>query len=178
MSLNHVLLGLLVPGQRHGYELKRHYDLRFPSARPLASAQIYATLGRLSRDGFVEQGSVERVGGPDRIAYVLTPAGRQELQRWLDAVEEPSPFISNPLSVKVTLAALTSGDDAARSYLRRQREAHLIRMREYTRRKSDPASTLAQILDADYAIEHLNADLTWIDTALARVQALTEELNS
>ncbi len=178
MSLGHVLLGLLVPGQRHGYELKRTYDVRFPLARPLASAQVYATLARLARDGFVAAGGTERVGGPDRIAYVLTPQGQAELRRWLEEVEEPSPFVSNPLAVKVTLAALTSGDDAARGYLRRQREAHLIRMREYTRIKSDPATGLAQLLDADYALEHLNADLTWIDNALARVRALTEELNS
>lgn len=177
MSLGHVLLGLLSSGDRHGYELKRHYDVRFPAARPLATAQIYATLGRLDRDGFVRPGRTERVGGPDRTAYTLTPAGRDELRRWLLEVEEPYPFVANALAEKVTVAVLTSGDDAAASYLRRQREAHLARMRAFTRTKTDPAAALAEVLAADYAIEHLNADLRWIDNALARVRALSEEFD-
>ncbi|NAZ84540.1 PadR family transcriptional regulator [Kineococcus indalonis] len=176
MSLGHVLLGLLVPGERHGYELKRHYDARFPAARPLASAQVYATLARLARDGFVQQQEPERVGGPDRTAYALTAEGRAELQRWLEEVEPPSPFVANPLAVKVTVAVLIAGGDAARDYLHRQRAAHLERMRVYTRTKTAPGAALTEVLAADYALEHLNADLHWIDTALARVAALTEEI--
>lgn len=36
MSLGHVLLGLLADEERHGYDLKRQYGVRFPAARPLA----------------------------------------------------------------------------------------------------------------------------------------------
>ncbi|WP_432543564.1 PadR family transcriptional regulator [Kineococcus sp. SYSU DK002] len=178
MSLGHVLLGLLVPGERHGYELKRNYDARFPAARPLASAQVYSTLARLARDGFVVQQEPERVGGPDRTAYALTPSGREELHRWLEEVEPPSPFVANPLAVKVTVAVLIAGGDAARDYLHRQRRAHLERMRTYTRLKTEPGAALTEVLAADYALEHLNADLHWIETASARVAALTEEITS
>lgn len=176
MSLGHVLLGLLVPGEQHGYQLKRCYDERFPAARPLASAQVYTTLGRLDRDGFVRQGEVERVDGPDRTAYALTPDGRAELTRWLEAVEPPSPFVANPLAMKLTVAVLADGDEFAREYLRRQRAAHLSRMRDYTRVESDPDASMASVLAADYALEHLDADLRWLDTALARTAALQKEI--
>ncbi len=178
MSLGHVLLGLLVPGDRHGYELKQSYDARFPAARPLASGQVYAALSRLTRDGLVVPGAPERAGGPDRTAYALTEVGRAEFARWLDEVEPPSPFVANPLAVKVTLAVLTSGEQAARAYLRRQRAAHLQRMREYTRLKTSPDVSLAGVLAADYALEHLDADLRWIDNALTRATALTKELTA
>ncbi len=178
MSLGHVLLGLLVPGDRHGYELKRSYDSRFPAARPLASAQVYTALGKLTRDGLVEPGARERAAGPDRTAYTLTDQGRTEFGRWLEEIEPPSPFVSNPLAVKVTLAVLTSGEQAARSYLRRQRAAHLERMRDYTRLKTSPTASLAEVLAADYALEHLDADLRWIDNALTRATALTQELTA
>jgi DNA-binding PadR family transcriptional regulator len=176
VSLNYVLLGLLAIGDRHGYELKQLYDKQFPHARPLASAQVYSTLSRLAKAGHVEQGSSERVGGPDRIPYSLTSAGRSELNRWLEEVEPPSPFVANPLAFKVTIAALTSGEVAAGAYLQRQRAVHLARMRQYTRTKTDVDSSLAVVLAADYAIEHLNADLHWIETALARIGALTKEI--
>lgn len=44
--------------------------------------------------------------------------------------------MANPLAVKVTLAVLTSGEQAARAYLRRQRAAHLERLRDRTRLKT------------------------------------------
>ena len=178
MSLHYVLLGLLAVDDRHGYELKQLYDKQFPQARPLASAQIYSTLSRLAKAGHVEQGTAERAGGPDRIPYSLTEAGRVELIRWLEEVEPPSPFVANPLAVKVTIAALISGEVAAGTYLQRQRAVHLARMRQYTRIKTDPGSSLAVVLAADYAIEHLNADLHWIETAMARISALTKEITT
>ena len=178
MALAHVILGLLAGGERHGYDLKRQHDSRFPLAKPLPAAQVYATLDRLLRDGLVAPGAVERSGGPDRTAYALTAAGRAELDRWLEDVEEPGPFVASPLSVKVTLALLAAGDDAATDYLRRQRAAHLVRMRELTRVVTDPGTSVAGVLAADYALDHLDADLRWIDTALTRVTAYSEELRA
>nr|WP_269810588.1 PadR family transcriptional regulator [Kineosporia rhizophila] len=176
--MKYVMLGLLTAGEQHGYELKRSYDVRFPAARPLASAQVYATLARLARDGLVVAGEPERVAGPDRTTYTLTESGQDELAAWLQEVEPPSPFVSNPLAIKVTLFLLTAGQDGARGYLRRQRAAHLQRMREYTQVKTNPASSLVMVLEADYAIEHLNADLRWMDNALTRVSLLDKEINS
>lgn len=175
MSLGHVLLGLLADGERHGYELKKQYDVRFPAARPLAAKQVYATLDRLLRDGLVVPGTTERVSGPERTAYAMTPPGRAELDRWLADVEPPDPFVSNPLEAKVTLALLVADADTASSYLRRQRAAHLQQMREHTRAKTAPGAPLARVLAADYVLNHLDADLRWIDIALARVAALAEE---
>ena len=56
MSTPHLLLGLLSRGPRHGYELKREHDDRFAQAKPLPYGQVYATLGRLLRDGLVAEG--------------------------------------------------------------------------------------------------------------------------
>lgn len=170
-----MLLGLLADGERHGYDLKQQYSVRFPAARPLAAAQIYATLERLLRDGLVAPTSRQRVAGPDRTSYAVTPPGRAELDRWLREVEPPGPFVANPLAMKVTIALLVADAEAASSYLQRQRAAHLEQMREHTRAKTTAGAPLTRVLAADYALNHLDADLRWIDTALARVTALAEE---
>lgn len=177
MSTPHIILGLLGAGARHGYELKKAHDERFPEARPLAFGQVYATLERLATKGQVEAARVERVDGPDRTRYRLTAAGREELSTWLSQVEPPAPFVANPLAIKSTIALLVGDRETATAYLRRQRDAHLHRMREFTRLKTDPAASIAQMLAADYAIAHLDADLRWLETALDRVVALEEELS-
>lgn len=176
MTVGHVLMGLLAPGDRHGYDLKRQHDERFPAARPIAPGVVYGALERLRRDGLVAAGDPTRAGGPDRTAFGLTGAGRAELHRWLTDVEPPGPHVTNPLAVKVTLLLLTAGEDAVRDQLGRQRAAHLAAMRVHTRVKNDPATPLPRVLAADYAINHLDADLRWIDTALARVSEFADAL--
>jgi len=47
------LLGLLEREPSHGYDLKRDYDTYFGRGKPLPFGQVYATLGRLARDGKV-----------------------------------------------------------------------------------------------------------------------------
>jgi DNA-binding PadR family transcriptional regulator len=178
MFLDHVLIGLLAGGERHGYDLRRQYLARFPSAKPVAAAQVYATLDRLVRDGWVEPAAREQAGGPERLTYALTAAGRSELRRWLTEVEEPAPFIANPLSVKVTIALIAADEETAQGFLARQRAAHLSRMRVLTQMKLDRNSSPEQLLAADYALDHLDADLRWIDTAVDRVSALAKEINA
>ena len=176
MSAGHALLGLLADGERHGYDLRRQYRRRFPAAKPLAAAQIYATLERLLRDGLVAAGATERAGGPDRTVFAVTGPGRAELERWLSEVEVPSEYVANLLAMKVTLALLVADQKTAADFLRRQRVAHLVRMREHTRVKSDPDADVLRVIAADYAINHLDADLRWIDTTLQRVSQLAKEI--
>jgi DNA-binding PadR family transcriptional regulator len=171
-------MGLLVAGDRHGYDLKKAHDERFAGARPLAFGQVYATLERLEKKGHIEAVSVERVDGPDRTVYRLTDAGRVELEAWVSEVEPPAPFVANPLATKATIAFLVGDRDQASRYLSSQREAHLERMREYTRMKTDPSTPMPEVLAADYAIAHLDADLRWLDTALARITALSHPITT
>ncbi len=176
MSMGHALLGLLSDQQRHGYDLKQQYQRRFPAAKPIAPAQIYATLERLLRDGFIAAGATERAGGPDRTVFTVTRSGREELERWLGEVELPTEYVANLLAMKVTLALLVADEITATDFLRRQREAHLTRMREHTRIKVDPDADLLRVVAADFAINHLDADLRWIDTTLQRVNQLAKEI--
>ncbi len=172
MSTGHVLMGLLVSGERHGYDLKREHDVVFAGAKPLAFGQVYATLERLRKKLQVEAVEVERVDGPDRTVFALTDVGREELDRWLTEVEAPAPHVANPLAAKATIALLVGDEQQARGYLAAQRAAHLARMRHYTQLKSEPSIGLAEVLAADYAIAHLDADLQWLDLALDRITHL------
>ncbi len=177
MSTGHVLLGLLTRGPLHGYELKRAYDHRLPQAKPLGFGQVYATLGRLERDGLVEPDDRDQAGGPERTAFGITAQGQAELITWLGAVEPPSPHVTSALLTKVTVALLAAGEQRARDFLVAQRAAHATRLREYTKMKSDPGARFSDVIAADYAIAHLDADLRWLRTTLDRVAELRQEIS-
>jgi DNA-binding PadR family transcriptional regulator len=172
MSVPVTMLGLLEPQPSHGYELKREYDRRFGRERPLPFGQVYATLGRLVRDGCVRVDGTEPGGGPARKRYAITPEGIDELERWLAQPEPPEPHLQTVLFTKVVLALL-SGRDADR-YLDTQRAAHLARMRELTARRREGG--LADTLVADYALFHLEADLRWIELTASRLNQLSREV--
>jgi len=174
MNVPLALLGLLEREPSHGYDLKRDYDAFFGRERPLPFGQVYATLGRLARDGKVIAADAEPGAGPDRKRYVITPDGVSELEAWLAEPVAPEPHLQTVLFVKVVLA-LMSGR-SAEQYLDSQRAAHLARMRELTERRR--GGTLVDALLADHGLFPLQADLRWIDLTSSRLTALAAEVQS
>ncbi|GLY81112.1 PadR family transcriptional regulator [Actinoallomurus iriomotensis] len=174
MSIGHVLLGLLTERPKHGYELKREHDDRFPGVKPIAYGQVYATLQRLERDGKVAVSGTAKEGGPERVVYEITSVGTDEVRRWLAEIEPPAPYVSSALSTRVVLALIVGG--TADGYLLRQRAAHLERMRELTARKNTAGISAGELLATDYALHHLDADLRWLETARQRIGELTKEI--
>jgi DNA-binding PadR family transcriptional regulator len=169
MSVSRTLLGLLEPTAQHGYTLRQRYDGWFGGSRPLKSAQVYATLHRLARDGLVDLAGVAAGEGPERRVYAITDTGVCELERWLAEPEVPEVAATRRVLFAKVVIALSSGRPAA-ELLDRQRHAHLARMREM-RAARQSGDLLAQ-LDADFEMYHLDADLKWIDGAQARLDRL------
>jgi DNA-binding PadR family transcriptional regulator len=172
MSVPLTMLGLLEREPSHGYELKRDYDAYFGRDRPVPFGQVYATLGRLARDGKVLAGEAEPGAGPERKRYVITEAGATDVESWLAEPAEPEPHLQTVLFTKVVLALML--DRPAGRYLDVQRAAHLARMRELTEAKR--SDDLLDVLRADYGLFHLEADLRWIDMTAARLDALAREV--
>jgi DNA-binding PadR family transcriptional regulator len=172
VSVPLTLLGLLEREPSHGYDLKRDYDAYFGRGKQLPFGQVYATLGRLARDGKIVAGDAEPGDGPDRRRYAITETGREEVDEWLADPVEPEPHLQTVLFAKVTLALMLG--KPAESYLNAQRAAHIRRMQELTEiRRTGP---LVDVLLADHALFHLEADLRWIDLTSARLTELAEEV--
>jgi hypothetical protein len=67
---------------------------------------VYATLGRLARDGKVTGGEAEPGAGPDRKRYAITELGASEFDAWLTQPIEPEPHLQTVLFSKVVLALM------------------------------------------------------------------------
>ncbi len=175
MSVSYALLGLLEQDSpRHGYDLKRVYDGLFAQTWPVKFGQIYSTLARLERDGRVELDAEVPGRGPERKLYAITEDGVGRLVRWLRDPAPAKPHVQNVLFIKVVLALLTGR--SAKRVLEAQRAEHLRRMRELTRMKTEGG--LPDVIVADYALFHLEADLRWIDQTAARLARLRKEITS
>jgi DNA-binding PadR family transcriptional regulator len=168
VSTPEVLLAVLRRGPAHGYDVKRDHDEWFPDGRPLAYGQVYATLARLERDGLVEVVETRTEGGPERTVYAVTEAGEAHVQTWLS---DPAPAGGGNTEeiVRKAIAALRTGADPA-PFLVAQRAAHLRRMRALADEPvADPVAGLAR----DHLVAHLDADLRWLDLAVARTSKAT-----
>lgn len=172
MSVSRVLLGILAEGPAHGYDIKQAHDRRFPGAKPLAFGQVYAALARLEKDDLVEVVERAREAGPDRTTYAITRAGREALAGWLSATEPAGPYSADDL-VRKTVTALRLGRDAG-GFLAGQRKVHLAAMRELLDLQASTDDVAARIV-IDHAVEHLDADLRWLETAAARVGSSTQD---
>ena len=168
MALSHLLLGVLAEGPAHGYDIKRAHDDRFPGTKPLAYGQVYAALAKLATDGAVEVIETRSEGGPERTTYALTDVGRGQLDAWLAETESAGPYAADEL-LRKTVTALRLGADA-HDFLVRQRQVHTERMRSLVAARRR-AETVDARIALDHAINHLDADLTWLETAAARVAA-------
>lgn len=172
MSVPLTLLGLLEREPSHGYDLKRDYDTYFGRGRPLPFGQVYATLGRLARDGKVVMGEVGPGVGPERKRYVITDKGATEVDMWLTEPVEPEPHLQTVLFSKVVLSLMLGRP--AEEYLNTQRAMHLKRMQQLTELKR--GGSLIDVMLADHGLFHLESDLRWIDVTIARLDALAKEV--
>ena len=173
MSVPLTFLGLLERQPSHGYDLKRDYDAYFGRGKPLPFGQVYSTLSRLARDGKVVI-SEEPGEGPDRKRYVITDLGATEVDTWQTEPVEPEPHLQTVLFAKVAISLLL--DRPAEQYLDTQRFAHLKRMQQLTDVKR--SGSLVDVLLADHALFHLQADLQWIEVTAARLAALAKEIRA
>jgi len=172
MNSSLTLLGLIAAESSYGYDLKALYDRLFGMRKPLAFGQVYSTLSRMIRDGYIELAGEEAGDGPDRKKYAVTPSGREHLTSWMFTPDIPSETLQGDLFAKTVIALLV--DEDAEHLLDLQRASHLARMRELTHLKRD--ADLMRVLIYDLALFHIEADLRWIDMTAARLSSLNEEL--
>jgi DNA-binding PadR family transcriptional regulator len=169
MGVREGLLALLDREPAYGYQLKTGFEAATGGIWSVNVGQVYATLDRLERDGFVT--SDEHEG---QRSYRITAAGSQELGTWWDAVPGDEPPPRDELTVKVLLAA-THGRDHALEVIAHQRDSLLMllqqRQRSPARRGTKSRDPIVEQLVRDALIVRAEADLRWLDLCEERLIA-------
>ncbi|WP_136706047.1 EamA family transporter [Agromyces sp. H66] len=105
------ILGFLAESPMHAYELRRRISALTGHVRPVSDGALTPALRRLERRGLLSRSESAESGGPPRIVFGLTPAGRGELLRRLRDADGPD--ISDRNRWFTVLAFLHHLDDAA-----------------------------------------------------------------
>lgn len=171
MSVRHALLALLSEGPKYGLQLRHEFEARTGEVWPLNVGQVYTTLQRLERDGFVE--SDDAAEGPQK-GYSITAGGTRELTLWLESPPELSQPPRDELLIKVLVAAEVPGVDVHEVVQVHRR--HLIEvMQRYTALKADANEddvALALVVDAE--LFRIEAAVRWLDTADIRLRKIVK----
>ena len=83
MALEHALLVSLSERPASGLDLARRFDKSIGFFWQASHQQIYKTLGRMEKDGWVTSTVVVQQGRPDKKVYDVSDAGRLAVQAWL-----------------------------------------------------------------------------------------------
>lgn len=162
MSLKYGILGLLAEQPLHGYEVKTRYEALFGGTWDLNIGQVYTTLQRLERDGWV--GEIGERGDRGKQRYGLTETGQAALQDWLQAPEDEPQQLRQDIYLKLLLISrLANGN--LEGLLARQRRVYLQRLKDLgdLERQARRESRHDLVLLVQGAILHTEADVKWID---------------
>ena len=168
MSVRHAMLALLSEGPKYGWQLREEFEARTGEVWPLNVGQVYQTLRRLERDGFVESDGTSDEG-PQK-GFRITADGEQELARWLRMPPDLSSPPRDELVMKVLVALHVPSADVY-ELIQAHRRYLVELMQRWTRIKEDDSGTdLNMLLAVDAELFRLDSVIRWLDAAEARIR--------
>ena len=89
----------------HGYEIAQvvQGDEALRAIWRIERSEIYFLLGKLSKGGLIMESAAEQAGGPVRVIYAPTEAGRAQFHQWLRTPE------AKPRNLRTALLARLHG---------------------------------------------------------------------
>ena len=164
--MREAMLALLAKEPAHGYELRQRL------MRPLGAlgevlnpGQVYVTLARLERTGWVRGSQVEQSAAPDKRVYEVTAQGREKVAEWLLDVGWPK-VAQTEFHLKLVAAAATGLADPV-TLIDAQRRELLRRLRDVQRLLDAAADPDSALLLEGTALR-LQADIRWLEACEQR----------
>ena len=171
MSVAHAILGLLIEGEKHGYQIATMLAERIP-AGPYNSGQVHQALDRIEADGWA-------ISRPDvgvtraRRLLSITAAGRQEFHGWL---QRPL-AVGRPMRDEVVIKLVFLGLHEPSRLVpllethRREHIRHLAQVQREGIMKSakDRTQKLAQLARDAFRFRE-EAEVRWIEHCLGQLR--------
>ena len=181
MSLEFILLGLL-RRPASGYDLKKFFDEGIGYFWAAELSQIYPTLKRLEKRGWVRGRAAASKRGSGRRVYVISPTGRRALREWLRGGPQFGDERFAYLAQVYFMDELKDLRQTIRFFgrMRDQFASKLEVLRAIDRRWAEadprypddlPAAELHIQLTLRKGLLSLDAHVTWCDEAIRRLSA-------
>ncbi len=178
MSLEYAILGFLNYGPLSGYDLKKMFDVSVRHFWSADQSQIYRTLSRLAEREWAEIEVIEQEDRPNRKVYHITPAGREELRRWLTTpVPLPEPrnapliqvFFAGQLGDEEILEIFRRGASQLRGMLERYEQVP-EESRVYVEELGSRREAFFWLLTLECGIKMGQAQLDWLESVIRRIE--------
>jgi DNA-binding PadR family transcriptional regulator len=159
------VLGLLMEGERSGYDLLREAERSVGFFWTPAKTQLYAVLRKLVANGFATARRVRQTERPDKTLYRITDIGRDRLRAGLEEIG--SSVNKNPLELRIfygrhrPLDAVVADLEAVRD----QAHRHLAELEEIEK-TFDHEEHLFPYLTLLRGKANARADAAWAEEAL------------
>lgn len=172
MSLEGALLGLISSkGPITGYDLSKTFRASMAHYWHARHGQIYPTLDKLKRRGFVSCRKLIQRDRPNKKLYSLTEKGRNELVRWLRAPKRPLQMKNEGL-LKARFYAHLPMDEALTLLAEERQESEALlaayrtieREEHGTAARYDSADDMYAHLTLQRGILFLEESIRWCDT--------------
>jgi DNA-binding PadR family transcriptional regulator len=119
MAVKDAILAILTLGSAYGLQLRDELVRRAPHRAGVNVGQVYSTLDRLTKAGFIASDELTDDNLP---LYTLTPSGRRAVDEWFGTAVEPDVKNWLDMADQVLLASSIAGTDWV-NVLSRQRDA-------------------------------------------------------
>jgi PadR family transcriptional regulator AphA len=169
-AADYALLGLLMLGPRHGYELAPYFasDGTLGLVCTLGVSRLYALLHALEELGLVHAESSVVSGGPPRKVFSLTPDGEAAFQQWLDRPIRQLRLIRQDFLLKLFFSRQLPGHDPS-TLIERQIAACQAVADDLATRAATEASASFAALVYESRLAMARATIAWLEAERDRV---------
>ena len=172
MPLAHTILGLLMDSPAHGYALKKQLAVALPDGAAINDGQLYPTLARMEKNGWIRMQVVEQPRHPSRHRYRVTAAGKREFFGWL-AGQRGAPgleyFRKSDFLQRCAFFTHLAGDELA-AQVRAERDAverSLARLEPLAQRLAGGEDDRYRRMVVEYGIRVQRMRREWLEELLA-----------
>lgn len=162
-ATEYALLGLLLDGPGHGYDLTRQFtsDTELGKVCRLEMSMLYGLLKKLERESLLSSKDEPLSEHKSRRVVELTPAGRAEFEAWLAEPVLHTREIRFSFLVKLYFARQRS-QDLVMQLLGEQIEFNQALLRKLLTQKQNATPRQFEAWVVDFRLEQTNAALRWL----------------
>ena len=157
-----ILLGVLLEGKTHGYRLNEYVLHAMGQYTDIKKSKVYYTLGKMEKDGYVEQETEREGNRPERRVYQITEQGKTYFLQLLR--NNLGGFARTYFNDDIGIAFMDKlPQSEVRELLKKKREMTHSTLQQL-REVPDHGGNWGYVITHDVA--HLETDLAWIDEIL------------
>lgn len=158
----YVLLGTLMSGPKHGYEIRQFLGTALGSTWHVGTSQLYNLFKRLEWEGLVSSSLETQEDRPSKRVFSLSEAGKKSFLVWLNCSTDHVRDLRVEFLTKLFFfqrLGLEGGDDLINQQVKVMDKAKK-RLQQRYKNEEDPYNRLV----LDFKMSTVDAWLEWLDT--------------